>query len=304
MFPKVLKLNRLVVMISLAFLSVSITAKECVVRHPSKQSQQDTRHEYPIALLSLLLELTKSEYGDCTLKGIGALSQKRQVLWLQENKALDIAWLPVSEELNNRLQAIPIPIRKGFLGWRLLLIHENNKDVFKNLRNLSDLQAYSAGFGSSWVDLAVMEHNFKTVVTGTSYDGLFDMLSRSRFDFFSRAVYEAFDETNIRSKTHPQLIIEPHIAMHYRQADFFYLEKSNTDLKNRLEAGFRLAFQSGVFEKFFYEYYGDYLLKANMQNRTIIELDNPFLPENVPVDDPQLWFNLNVYSNVQGVEKN
>ena len=250
------------------------------------QNNIDARQEYPKQLLNEILKVTAEQFGECELKDIGGISQKRQVAWLQsQDGQLDIAWLPASEHTNDTLLAIPYPIRKGLLGWRVLLIHQDNSSEFEDVKDLKDLNRFAAGFGSQWGDLPV--------ITSPHYESLFEMLNYQRFDFLSRSVYEAFDETILRQGSHPDIIIERNLALRYPQVDFFYVSKENTELAARITAGINQLNRSGRFNTLFYGFYADYIRQIEMANRHIIEIENPFLPDNVPFDDPELWFQLN-----------
>ncbi|MFC4699585.1 hypothetical protein ACFO4O_05375 [Glaciecola siphonariae] len=273
---------------------ISNTAVACEIRHPGKQEFADARHEYPRQLLQQILKVTEAEYGKCKLVDVGGLSQRRQIMWLQaQDGQLDVAWLPASNQTNEVLNAIPFPIRKGLLGWRVLLINKNNLDRFDDVKTLNDLNVFTAGYGSDWGDLPVMQHNFARVITSSNYDSLFEMLNYKRFDFLSRSVYEAFDETILRRKSHPDIVIEPNLALRYPQVDFFYVGKNNKELAARIRSGLDKLHRSGRFNTLFYGFYADYIRKIKMADRLIIEIENPYLPENVPHNDPELWFQLN-----------
>ena len=103
----------------------------------------------------------------------------------------------------------------------------------------------------------------------------------------------------MRRETHPELAIEPHIALHYREADFFYVNPTNEHLYKRIALGFKKAIRNGSFNLLFYGYYADYIDKVNMGERTIIYLENPFIAKNASVEDPELWFQLDVYERLK-----
>ncbi|WP_395342855.1 hypothetical protein PN836_001995 [Ningiella sp. W23] len=285
---------RILLICSLSLVLTTQTVLACEIRHPGKQDAADARHEYPRQLLYQILKATEDEFGECKLVDVGGLSQNRQIAWLSEGTGeIDVAWLPVTEDTNNALTPIPFPIRKGLLGWRILLVHKDNLAKFKEIDSLIDLNVFSTGFGSDWGDLPVMQHNFARVITSNSYESLFEMLSHKRFDFLSRSVYEAYDETLLRRSTHPEIVMETTIALKYPQVDFFYVNNENSELAKRLHLGMDKLIRNGRFNTLFYGYYADYIRGVHMAQRTIIELENPFLPENVNHEDPELWFQLN-----------
>ncbi|MEM0910369.1 MAG: hypothetical protein AAGJ37_05300 [Pseudomonadota bacterium] len=111
--------------------SIADSGEECVIVHPGPFNKDDTRHTFPVMLLALLLESTEQEFGRCDHQPFGYIPQKRQAEMLSNDAEIDIAWLPVSNDYNDRLRPIPVPIRKGLLGWRLLMTHSSNKEAHK-----------------------------------------------------------------------------------------------------------------------------------------------------------------------------
>jgi hypothetical protein len=48
--------------------------------------------------------------------------------------------------------------------------------------------------------------------------------------------------------------------------------------------------QSGEFEVMFQAEFGDALRQSKLDQRRIISLQNPFLPQLTPLDRPELWY--------------
>ncbi|NRA63074.1 MAG: hypothetical protein HRU19_01255 [Pseudobacteriovorax sp.] len=264
---------------------------KCKLTIPGHESSQDLRHQYPKKLLLRLLKVTEQAYGPCDITEVSVSSQKRIIEGLKETR-IDVAWLPAHSALKDQLLPLEIPIRKGLLGWRLLLIRSEDQEKFSRIQSLADFKGMRPGFGFDWQDLPVMKSAFGKVVTGVEYENLFSMLQERRFDFLSRAIHEAWTEIELRRKSHPQLVVENHLALPYKQVDFFYLNKNSQALHKRLFEGFRSIIRSGSFDRLFYATYKDDIERSKMYRRQIIELENPNLPTNVPLEDPQLWIQL------------
>ena len=62
-------------------------------------------------------------------------------------------------------------------------------------------------------------------------------------------------------------------------------------LSNALEKGMETIIQNGEFDKLFYEYHGNFIKKAQLEDRIIIKLDNPILPVKTPLNNKRLWLN-------------
>ena len=97
-------------------------------------------------------------------------------------------------EFEKTLTAIHIPVDKNIGGYRVFLIRKENKDKFNNIKTLDDLRKFNIGLGLSWLDVEILKANQFNVITGSNYDGLFEMLINNRFDIFLRGADEIIGE--------------------------------------------------------------------------------------------------------------
>jgi len=269
--------------------SLVVASEKCEARYPQKSHEMYTIASYPAVILAEALIATEQEFGKCDLVYIGNYSLKRQVNSLVSNDGVDIAWLPATKEFSEQLLHISIPVRKGLLGWRILLVNEVSAKKLSNVKTLNELNEFTAGYSSNWSDFPVMQKNFDKLVTSPNYETLFKMLAYERFDFFSRALYEAPEELNYHKSEHPNLLIEPTIALHYKQIDLFYVNKSNTRLHERVTKGLLLMLEDGRFDKIFNHYYKKYIDQSELSSRTIIQLESPNMPVDSLFEDARLW---------------
>lgn len=65
-----------------------------------------------------------------------------------------------------------------------------------------------------------------------------------------------------------------------------------SELTRVIEQGLESAIASGEFEELFYRFHGSAIARSNLQERTVLKLENPLLPENTPLHRQELWFNL------------
>src|SRR5690625_4634972 len=81
----------------------------------------------------------------------------------------------------------------------------------------------------------------------------------------------------------------------YRMPFYLYVSHDNPQLAADLERGLRIAIADGRFDEFFFNdpTVQDVLSKAQLQNRVIIPLDNPTMSAGTPVDEPELWLDIN-----------
>ena len=265
-------------------------ADTLIVRHVRGESEEDARFVNKIELLKLALLKTEKTYGPFELqKTETKMQQRRALISLAQGIYLDIVWTMTSNEREKELLPIRIPLQKGLLGHRIFIINQKDQPKFDKIRNFADLQNLAAGQGHDWPDTMILRTNKLEVVTSPTYDGLFSMLKNGRFDYFPRGVTEPWREV----KTHKDLnlVVEKKILLRYRAPEYFFVNKNNKQLAKRLEEGLRMAIKDGSFDEVFNK--DPDVIKvfkyANIHNRLVFDLDNPFLPPLTPVNDKSLW---------------
>lgn len=216
-------------------------------------------------------------------------TESRLVQMLEDGQ-LDIVWYASTEELETRLQPIRIPMYRGLLGYRVLMIKSGTQHEFNHIKTLEDLQEISLGQGRFWADTAVLEANGLNVVKVLKYEGLFYMLDGDRFDAFPRGVHEPWAE--IENRPELALEVEKNLLIAYTNPFYFFVSRANPELAKNLEEGLRIAIEDGSFTEYFFSdpTVQDVVNKANLESRTIIRLENPSLPKATPLDEKHLWF--------------
>lgn len=283
----------LVVFTSLSLCSISIAAELSpqLVRHIAPQSEKDLRNRYFIDLLDLVLSKTEQELGPFRLESNKAkMSQNRSLLQLQNNDGIDVVWTMSTAEREEALLPIRIPLLKGLLGQRLLMIRQQDIGRFAKVESLQDLQAFSAGQGSGWPDNKILRANNIGVIEGMNYEGLFGMLQRQRFDYFPRGINEIFDE--LEQHKSENFVAEPHLVISYRAPIYYFVSKQNRELAARIEQGLWIAFSDGSFDALFSRYQYDNLVNE-LRSRTVIKLNNPYLHASTPSEQSPLWLKFN-----------
>ncbi|MEE1675133.1 transporter substrate-binding domain-containing protein [Agarivorans aestuarii] len=283
----------IVVLSILSLCSVSHAAElnPQLVRHIAPQNEKDLRNSYFIDLLDLVLTKTEQELGPFHLESSKAtMSQDRSLLQLQNNNGIDVVWTMSTAEREEALFPIRIPLLKGLLGQRLLMIRQQDIGRFAKVESLQDLQVFSAGQGSGWPDNKILQANKIAVVEGMNYEGLFGMLQRQRFDYFPRGVNEIFDE--LEQHKSENFVAEPHLVISYRAPIYFFVSKQNPELAARIEQGLWIAFSDGSFDALFSRYQYDKLANE-LRTRTVIKLNNPYLHPSTPSEQSPLWITVN-----------
>ncbi len=248
--------------------------------NPIRYFQSDVRYAYRIELLTLILEKTQQQFGSYCLSPISEqVTPKRGIMLLQQGIKVDIASLPTNETLEQNLLPIKIPILNGILGFRLLLIKNDEQPQFKDIENLTQFSSkFVAGFNSHWTDIAILKTNNIKVVATPLYENLFTMLAKDRFDYFPRGLNEIYSENAL----HPELAIDKYLVLHYPYPVYFFVNKSNVSLARRIRSGLEIIKSDGSFDALFNRHHQDLLHRANLDSRVMLELENPYLPLITP----------------------
>lgn len=205
------------------------------------------------------------------------------------NGGLDIMWAGTSKELEDQVEPVRIPMFKGLLGHRFLIIRKGDQAKFDNVKSIEDLRQIPLGQGTAWIDTKILEANGLKVVKTTKYQNLFFMLDGGRFDAFPRAVFEPFSEVDKRPNLN--LTVEKHLMLVYKMDFYLFVNKNNKKLARDLELGLNRAIADGSFEKVFRSAPSveEAIAKGDLKNRLVIPLNNPFNSPETPIDRTELW---------------
>lgn len=220
------------------------------------------------------------------------MSQARWIAEVQQSSGNHIMWTVSTKERERVLRPIRVPIFKGLYGWRFLVIRKEDKDKFLSINSKQDLATQIAGQGSYWPDTDVLIANNMPVTVGVATENLYKMLIAKRFDYFPRGVTETDFEANWIEPN--GLMVEPHLLLHYPEAIYFFVNRNNTELARRLEKGWEVILKNGKFDKLFFDLprVKAALTELKKHQRTIIELENPTLPDDTPIYDSRMWFDV------------
>jgi hypothetical protein len=261
-------------------------AADQVITYPRPESAADQRASYPVALLQLCESKSNSTF---SLRPSSFRSQQgRSLRQLSQGDGIDIVWAITTREREDNLLPVRIPIDKGMIGWRLLLVRSEDKTLFSQVRTAVDLGKLLAVQGHDWPDVEVLAANRMRVTTGATYEGLFKMLTFGHAQYFPRAVTEIWPELDSHSDL--PLEVEPSLVIHYPSALYFFVNKKNHQLANTLETCLKQSIKDGSFDSLFERYYGEAIARAQLPRRNIIKLTNPTLPEATPLKNPDYWY--------------
>ncbi|GAC18442.1 hypothetical protein [Paraglaciecola arctica] len=269
------------------FCSLNAQSASWQITFPRALESASTIEEYPIELLALALDQTGVNYQ--LTPSVNILSKGKALSRLQDNREINIVWGMTNPQREKDLLPIRIPIFKGLIGWRLLLIRQDMAGRFKYIQQLDHLVKLAPLQGRDWPDTKILQFNGFDVITERTQSGLMRMLGKAQGDFFPRSIIEIWDEL-AKSETQIPIEVQPTLGIRYPAAIYFFVNKKSVPLASLIERGLEKAIENGKFEALFLEKYKANIEKAQIEDRTFYLLKNTFLPEKTPLDRKELWF--------------
>lgn len=278
--------------ISVILLMLTIPANAEPIRIPVKV--QGTAFEQPSDYFTtlLLMALNASKADNEEFDIIFSPRDYPQARWislLRHDKSNFVIWTMTDKVREQQLRPIRIPLFKGLFGYRVLLIRKQEQARFTNVKTVQDLGRFLGGQGEHWPDTSILQANGLRLTTAETTESLFRMINAKRFDYFPRGVSEAWFE--LLQRREPELAVEENILLYYPAMIYFFVNEENEALAQRIEKGLEALIDNGKFDQFFYSHPRVSSGLAQVKNRRIIELQNPYLPAQTPVNNPRYWIN-------------
>jgi len=266
------------ILIFCALFQVPSFANNVILNKPL--SENDPRYLYINGLLSSVLAATP-EFGKTTITiSSTPMTRGRTLLALKEGIHITVMAEVAQPSWDANLLAIPIPIRKGILGFRIFMIHQDDKEKMQAIKTLDDLKLLTTGSGSQWVVTAPLEQAGFSVVTGSNYDGLFGMLAKGRFQTFSRGIGEAYKEVALQKNNYSGIVVDENVLLHIPLAAFFYVSPKFPKLAERIKIGLLRLINNNTFDDLFYKYHCKDILQANLAGRKIFDIPNKAISQD------------------------
>lgn len=252
----------------------------------------ERQDDYYVNLLRLVLNASKAADEEVVLQfSDRQFSQWRWMIELTQHRNNNqVLWTATSIQRETLLRPIRVPMFKGLIGVRVLVIRREDEAKFRQIQNLQGLQRLVAGQGANWPDSAILQANGLPVTEGVGKAQVYKMLAAKRLDYFPRGVTEIANETAFLAQHN--LMVAPNIYLSYPAAMYFFVNQENAELARRLETGFERLIDSGQFAAFFYNHPRIKQGLPYLQGSRALHLKNPSLPESTPVNNPRYWYNL------------
>ncbi len=273
------------------------TPQENILRHCGEVAGISMR--YVEGLIKVALDDQTSVYSfdganlNCT--------QRREMTMLEEGRT-DFMWAGTTPELERRLIPIRIPLYKGLMGFRILLINRGDEARFSEVHSLDQLRGFKFGQGDTWADTDILEAEEFSLVTSNDIHNLFKMLSARRFDALPRGLVEPWDE--VEKMPELNFSVEEELLIVYPLPAYIFVSPHRPDLAKKLEAGLLRAIEDGRFDQYLLSdpRVSAALKRARLQERRLFRLNNPFLSDETPLDNPDLWFDSMILQEKTGSE--
>ncbi len=255
--------------------------------YPEHESFHDPQLPYMLDLLRLALAQSPRPY-EVVASGT-AMTQGRGLRELEFGRGdINLLWSMTSRERERTLLPVRIPLDRGILGWRLLLVRARDLDRFARIRGLDQLRKLQAGQMHDWPDTEILRHNGLAVGTASMYEKLFQMLARERIDYFPRSVMEIENEMQRFGRT-LDLAIAPRLMLHYPTANYFFISPRFPQLAEDLRQGLERTIADRSFQALFAQHFRALLQRLDIPRRLVLRLDNPLLSPETPLRRPELW---------------
>ncbi len=270
----------------LGFFSSFSFAAVWTINYPKQPVQNSIHAQYIVDVLELALQKTGVRYE--LVESTDVLLQGKAFKLLSNNRTVNVVWAMTDDKREEDFLPIRIPLYKGLIGWRVLLV---NPEKLSQLES-SKLRDNYAVQGMDWPDLKILQANGFNVVSATNYDEAFTIMHRKQADMFPRSIIEVFGELAQPELT-KALVIEPNFVLQYPAATYFFVNQRDVILGRLLTTGLEMAVADGSFDKLFNATYLDMLHQLGLNKRTLLTLKNPLLPIHTPLADKALWYQIN-----------
>ncbi|NRD75165.1 hypothetical protein HQQ94_18455 [Shewanella sp. VB17] len=195
---------------------------------------------------------------------------------------------------------IPIyrPFDRGLLGWRIFIVNKTGQEKINTIvaenKKFKDLE-FTAGQGSGWGDIPILENAGIKVKTSTAIKNLMNMLVGGRFNSFPLGSNEVFQFFNKYGEGLEGITIDQKITLVYPFGRFFYVNKDNNKLASLIETYLDKSLASGNLQKTLenHSFFKDAFSKANLDKRLIIEVENKDFSTAYSKIEASWWYKIN-----------
>ncbi len=292
------RLHSVTVLCAVALFAAAPPPKPMAYVYHPPESALDVRYLYHWEILRTALEKTAPKWGPYQMVPSERMTEQRQTFELKNHTGkLTVMYLSTTPDFERNLVGIHIPVDKNLGGYCVFLIRKAEQPRFDNVKSLDDLRKFRYGLGLGWIDVDILRASHFNVVTGSDYEGLFDMLEQKRFDIFLRAAVEVLDEYERHKGRLKDLDIEKNLIFYYPLPMYFWFPRTDEGrrLAARAEEGMRMMIADGTYDRIFDKHQRWKIERLRLKERRIFRIENPFVGPETPFADKRLWFDPKTY---------
>lgn len=254
-------------------------------------NKTQSRQQYEREVLEAALKATNASYGSWQLQeDLTDYPLAADEASVFRSKGIDIFGTVAGNTklANEKKILIPLPLMKGLLGYRILIIRAADKEKFTAIKSAQQLQQLRLGIPSTWADAELFRQNGYKVEEKGSFDDLFTRLENNEFDYVSFGANEVAGVFSGRAAQSGKLIVDASLLVYYPFPLVFYVNPNNKVLAARVTQGLQAISSNGELDKIFNRYFGAELTTLKLSDRTKITLKNPILPAEMADFTPAL----------------
>ncbi|WP_282166770.1 hypothetical protein [Shewanella japonica] len=276
-------------------------AKDIIILN-QPASANDMRYHYSYELMQLILENTEDDFGEWEITHSPIFMTRDRILTeMVDGELINVIAEAIKPAWNEKLIPIRVPIRKGIQGFRVFIIKKQTQAQFSKIKTIEQLKQIPTGSGIHWSTRLAFEKAGFDVVVGSSYDGLFHMLDKGRFESFGRGVNEAPAELSSFKVKFTDLVLDENVLLHIPLATFFYVSPDEPQLAKRIEVGIKRIMANGQFDNTFYRQYCQELISSKLSERRIFSIENPLMDPKLLAEMQQANYLLSPYTHFDEV---
>ncbi|ASP32697.1 hypothetical protein [Labrenzia sp. VG12] len=252
--------------------------------------EDESRYDYEIGLIRLALKKADGEH-ELEVIADPHSSQARVLLMLMDGVArFNVTFSGIDRTRHDRLLTIPIPLQRGLLGQRILIVSQQSRSLFDEVSTLEDLKALSIGSGHGWPDTDILQSAGFNVAQA-DYEDLFKMVDKGRIAGYARGVAEPYVEVAARTSSLPNLLVEKRLLISYPFDTFFFVAKQDKERHDILLQGLERAYEDGSFLQYFRSHprIRKVFDTAKIEDRIEFAIENPLLPDEIANIDAAYW---------------
>lgn len=242
------------------------------------------RDDYQVQLLRLALEKTRATHGAFKIVRVKTeFSTPRVRRELSRGKIINLQagpWRRVNQVAGRGDPAIriDIPLYNGLLGYRHLIIRDEDQAHFAAITEVSGLKSRVAGQVRGWVDAEIYRANGFHVEDSSNINNVLAMLNAKRYDYVPMSIVEAPLLLESQAERGYKMVVAQRPLLYFPLPFVFYMSIHEPALAQRLEQGLRLAQADGSFAALLARSFAAEIAMIRQQQDDYFVLHNPLLP--------------------------